>query len=70
MQKCGKKFSMENDYYERYYLSLWYYWTDDIHRHQTNENEIFSTKIITQVLTFFGQNLRRNYVLIVQYNLS
>ena len=32
-------------------------WTDDTHRHQTNENEIFSTKIIsTQVLTFFGQN--------------
>ena len=27
--------------------------TDDTHRHQTNENEIFSTKIITQVLTFF-----------------
>ena len=34
-------------------------WTDDTHRHQTNENEIFSTKIITQVLTFFGKNLRR-----------
>ena len=25
------------------------------HRHQTNENEIFSTKIITQVLTFFWE---------------
>ena len=33
-------------------------WTDDIptHGHQTNDNEIFSTKNITQVLKFFGQN--------------
>ena len=45
---------MENNYHERYYLSLWYYGLDwwYTHRHQTNENEIFSTKIITQVLTF------------------
>ena len=35
-------------------------WTDDTHSQTSNQgNEIFSTKIITQVLTFFGQNLRR-----------